>query len=83
MKILHRFVFSIGLVVGASAHAQLKIEISGISSNQIPVAIAAFGDENVSSEKISEIIKADLTLSGASGILVSAASIRSSPLRPR
>jgi TolB protein len=64
MKKLQQFIFSAGLLAAASAHAQLKIEISGVASNQIPVAIAAFGDENVSSEKISEIIKADLALSG-------------------
>ncbi|HEU4777229.1 MAG TPA: Tol-Pal system beta propeller repeat protein TolB [Telluria sp.] len=64
MKKLQQFIFSAGLLASVSAHAQLKIEISGVSSNQIPVAIAAFGDENVSSERISEIIKADLALSG-------------------
>ncbi|HEY0060498.1 MAG TPA: Tol-Pal system beta propeller repeat protein TolB [Telluria sp.] len=64
MKKLHQLVFSAGLLAAAGAHAQLKIEISGVSANQIPVAIAAFSDEGVAPAKISEIIKADLELSG-------------------
>jgi hypothetical protein len=57
-----------GLVIAAtmgSAHAQMRIEISGVGSNQIPVAIAGFANEGVSPQKISAIIKADLERSGA------------------
>jgi TolB protein len=48
----------------ATAHAQLKIEISGVGSTQIPVAIAGFADENLAPQQISAIIKADLDRSG-------------------
>jgi TolB protein len=61
-----------GLVIAAtmgSAHAQMRIEISGVGSNQIPVAVAGFANEGVSPQKISEIIKADLERSGAFKII--------------
>ncbi|QYF93897.1 Tol-Pal system beta propeller repeat protein TolB [Massilia sp. PAMC28688] len=64
MKKLHNFVFTLSLLAGASANAQLKIEIAGVGSNQIPVAVAAFADESVAPAQISSIIKADLERSG-------------------
>ena len=64
MKKLHTFIFSVGLLAGASAQAQLKIEIAGVGSNQIPIAVAAFADEGVAPAQISAIIKADLERSG-------------------
>ena len=48
----------------ASAQAQLRIEISGVGSNQIPIAIAGFADENLAPQQVSAIIKADLDRSG-------------------
>jgi len=47
-----------------SAQAQLRIEISGVGSNQIPIAIAGFADENLAPQQVSAIIKADLDRSG-------------------
>ena len=64
MKKTHCFLFSATLLVGASAHAQLKVEIAGVGSNQIPVAVAAFADESVAPAQVSAIIKADLERSG-------------------
>ncbi|HEU5437497.1 MAG TPA: Tol-Pal system protein TolB, partial [Telluria sp.] len=64
MKKIHCFLFSATLVMGASAHAQLKVEIAGVGSNQIPVAVAAFADESVAPQEVSAIIKADLERSG-------------------
>lgn len=61
-----------GLAIAAtisSAQAQMRIEISGVGSNQIPVAVASFVNERVSPQKISEIIKADLERSGAFKII--------------
>ncbi|MYM31612.1 Tol-Pal system protein TolB [Duganella sp. CY15W] len=61
-----------GLVIAAtmgSAQAQMRIEISGVGNNQIPVAVAGFANEGVSPQKISEIIKADLERSGAFKII--------------
>ena len=61
----HRFLIFIALLVAATgAQAQLRVEISGVGSNQIPIAIASFVDEGVAPEKISAVIKADLERSG-------------------
>ena len=64
MKKLHTFIFTVGLMAGAGAQAQLKIEIAGVGSNQIPIAVAAFADESVAPAQVSAIIKADLERSG-------------------
>nr|WP_233556286.1 Tol-Pal system beta propeller repeat protein TolB [Noviherbaspirillum sedimenti] len=54
----------LGLFAAATAHAQLRVEISGVGANQIPIAIAAFADEGVAPQQVSAIIKADLARSG-------------------
>ncbi|HEX2531920.1 MAG TPA: Tol-Pal system beta propeller repeat protein TolB [Burkholderiaceae bacterium] len=46
------------------AHAQLRVEISGVGATQIPIAIAAFANESLSPQRVSAIIKADLARSG-------------------
>ncbi|SFV01608.1 Tol-Pal system beta propeller repeat protein TolB [Pseudoduganella namucuonensis] len=69
MKKLHKIIFYSGLLIGLNAHAQLRVEISGVGSNQIPIAIAAFADEDIAPAKISAIIKADLERSGAFKII--------------
>jgi TolB protein len=48
----------------AAAHAQFKVEISGVGATQIPVALAKFRDEARSPQPIASIIKADLERSG-------------------
>jgi TolB protein len=66
LKTLNHYVIYAGLAIAAgSAQAQMRIEISGVGSNQIPVAVAAFADENVAPQQMSAIIKADLERSGA------------------
>ena len=47
------------IVAGSTAHAQLRVEISGVGANQIPIAIAAFADESIAPQQVSAIIKAD------------------------
>ena len=64
MSKLHAVIFSVGLLAGTAAHAQLKIEIAGISANQIPIAVAMFADEGVAPADVSDIIRADLERSG-------------------
>jgi TolB protein len=64
MKKLHYLLFSVTLLAGAGANAQLRVEIAGVGNNQIPVAVAAFADEGVAPAQISAIIKADLERSG-------------------
>ena len=59
----------LSLALGAAAttglaHAQLRVEISGVGANQIPIAIAAFADESIAPQQVSAIIKADLLRSG-------------------
>jgi TolB protein len=63
MKKLHYLLFSASLLMGA-AQAQLRVEIAGVGSGQIPVAVAAFADESVAPEQVSAIIRADLERSG-------------------
>jgi len=53
-----------GTAFALSAQAQLRVEISGVGSNQIPVAIGTCANEGAAPARISEIIKADLTRSG-------------------
>lgn len=68
MKKLNQTLIYAGLAIAASvassAHAQMRIEISGVGSNQIPVAVAGFADESVAPAQVSAIIKADLERSG-------------------
>jgi TolB protein len=54
------------LLASLNAYAQLKVEISGVGSNQIPVAVATFADEGTAppNAQVSAIIKADLERSG-------------------
>lgn len=54
----------LALFVTSLAHAQLRVEIAGVGANQIPIAIAAFGDESIAPHQVSAIIKADLLRSG-------------------
>jgi TolB protein len=61
---LHTFLFSATLLAGASASAQLRVEIAGVGNNQIPVAIVAFADEAMAPAQVSAIIRADLERSG-------------------
>jgi len=51
------------------AQAQLRVEISGVGANQIPIAIAGFADEGVAPQSVTAIIKADLARSGYFRIL--------------
>lgn len=52
------------LFLGASAQAQLRVEVSGVGSNQIPIAVAMFVDEGVLPQQVSAIIRDDLNRSG-------------------
>lgn len=61
---LIRIAALLGLGVSLAAHAQLRVEVSGVGASQFPIAIAAFGDESLAPAQISAIIKADLTRSG-------------------
>jgi len=62
--ILVRLFAILTLLIANFAHAQLRVEIAGVGANQIPIAIAAFGDESIAPSQISAIVKADLARSG-------------------
>ncbi len=52
------------LMAHVAAFAQMRVEVIGVGSNQIPIAVAAFANENVAAADVSDIIKADLERSG-------------------
>ena len=65
---LHSYLTSLiivaGLLFGATANAQLRVEVSGVGASQIPVAIAMFVNESVAPQSVSQSIKDDLARSG-------------------
>lgn len=46
------------------AHAQFRVEISGVGAAQVPIAIARFRDEDRTPQVLSAIVRADLERSG-------------------
>lgn len=52
------------LALHTPAHAELSIEITGSGANRIPVALADFGGEPVSSRALTGVIRGDLERSG-------------------
>ena len=50
--------------LGLPAAAQFRIEISGVGTTQVPLALAAFRDEAKAGVAISQIVRADLERSG-------------------
>ncbi|WP_354334359.1 Tol-Pal system beta propeller repeat protein TolB [Undibacterium sp. GrIS 1.2] len=52
------------LLITSVVQAQLRVEVSGVGSTQIPVAIASFADEALTPQQITAIVKDDLTRSG-------------------
>ncbi len=55
---------ALGALLAAPVAAQLRIEISGIGANQIPVAVGRFRDEDKAGQTIGAIVRADLERSG-------------------
>ena len=81
MKKMSYVVLCAGLLLGASgAQAQLRVEITGIGSNQIPVAIANFANESAAPQSLSGIIKADLARSGVFKIIDGAEMSETAPV---
>ncbi len=46
------------------ARAQLRVEISGVGANQIPIAVGQFWDDPAGENQLSAIVRADLKRSG-------------------
>jgi TolB protein len=67
---------TLGLAVGfapAQARAQMAIEITGVGSQQFPIAVANFQTDAQLSEDVAGIIRADLTRSGLFRLLYAGA----------
>jgi TolB protein len=58
-----------------SASAQFRVEVSGVGLTQVPVSVVGFRGEEVSPQKVSGIVAADLERSGQFG-LVDAGGVR-------
>lgn len=69
-------------VFGFSAHAQFRIEVSGVGLTQVPVVIAPFRGQEALPQKISEIIRADLERSGQFRVINSPAGAFDETSRP-
>ena len=81
MKKMSYVVLCAGLLLGATgAQAQLRVEITGIGSNQIPVAVANFANESAAPQSLSGIIKADLARSGVFKIIDGAEMSETAPV---
>lgn len=52
------------LMATSAAHAQLRVEVSGVGSTQLPIAVASFADEGLAPQQVSAIIRDDLARSG-------------------
>lgn len=70
MKISARFLIrlfcSAALLLGSAVvQAQLRIQIEGVGATQIPIAVANFAGDDTSSQEIPQIVRDDLTNSGA------------------
>jgi len=58
------FAAASGLAAAFPALAQFRVEISGVGSTQLPIAIAKFKDEDRTTQVLSAIIRADLERAG-------------------
>jgi TolB protein len=59
-----KIIAGIVIINSSLAHAQLRVEVSGVGSSQVPIAIAGFSDEAIAPQLITSIIKDDLNRSG-------------------
>ena len=58
------FAFLAALLVLSPATAQLRVEITGVGSNQFPISVAGFKRDGEIPQPVDEIIRADLQRSG-------------------
>ena len=68
MKKLPALMFSAVMLAAVSASAQVRVEIAGVASNQIPIAIAAFADEGVAPDQVSAIVNGTTTRAITTGL---------------
>lgn len=58
------FAWALLFSVAFSAHAQFRVEVSGVGLTQVPIAFAPFRGEDSSPQRIASIVQADLERSG-------------------
>lgn len=63
----------LGACVSLWAHAQFKVEVTGVGLTQVPIAVAAFKGDESAPHKVGSIIAADLERSGQFALRDSAA----------
>ena len=64
MRFVFRSIFLLLALTCTGARAQLSIEITGGGANQIPIGVLRFAGEEALSQRISDIVEADLQRSG-------------------
>ena len=64
-KLLFRLTFLLftGLLSGV-ANSQMRIDVSGVGANQLPIAIANFGGQGKPQPAVDAVIRSDLARSG-------------------
>jgi TolB protein len=77
-KLFVRLFLGLAFIALNAAQAQLRVEISGVGTSQIPVAIATFEGADISATT-SDIIRSDLQRSGAIKVLPSALASETKP----
>ncbi|MEY4318216.1 MAG: hypothetical protein RI902_2024 [Pseudomonadota bacterium] len=58
------FAWTLLFSVAFSAHAQFRVEVSGVGLTQVPIAFAPFRGEDTSPQRMASIVQADLERSG-------------------
>lgn len=65
LRIARSFAFALALfAAGTAADAQLRVEITGVGSNQFPIAVANFQRDGQIPQEVDAIIRANLQRSG-------------------
>ena len=55
---------AVSFAVTSAAHAQLRVEMSGVGASQVPIAVVGFRNEQSVPQPLSQIVRADLERSG-------------------
>lgn len=70
------------LMSWGSAHAQFRVEVTGVGLTQMPITVASFRGQDTAGQKISEIVATDLERSGQFRIIASSGGVSDEALRP-
>lgn len=76
------FLTLLTVLICLPAWAQFRVEVSGVGLTQLPIAIAPFRGEDSSSQKISQIVQADLERSGQFRLVDVAGTLLDESARP-